>query len=237
MINQPQYIKLYETLKRKIVTGEFPEGDLLPSEHQLTTAYKVARSTVRQALQHLVNDGYIQKKQGVGSIVTSPVKSLGLLSFKGFSDVVGKTSKNIQTKIITRPEERPWNDGFFYPLTAEEKKAGCIYIERIRIVDKEPVMLEHTYLPNLGIGDICFQAFINNSLFQTLNVRYQIEINNLNQDLRAVKADLYVAEKLGIQQHQPVLHIYRRYYTTRPEFRVYSSLYCNTLKYAIGSYH
>lgn len=236
-MKQLQYIKLYESLKRKIVTGELPEGDLLPSEHQLTTAYNVARSTVRQALQHLVNDGYIQKKQGLGSIVNSPVKRLGLLSFKGFSDVVGKTSKNIRTGIITGPEERRWKGNFFYPLTTEEKKAGCIYLERIRFVDDEPVMLEHTYLPNMGIANICSQTFINNSLFQTLNVRYQIEINNLNQDLRAVQADLYVAEKLGIQQNKPVLHIYRRYSTTKPEFRIYSSLYCNTSKYAIGSYH
>ena len=177
-MKKPNYIKLYQTLKRKIVSGEYAEGDILPSENSLASSYKIARSTVRQGLQQLADDGYIIKKHGLGSIVNSPVKSLGLLSFKGFSDVVGKTSKNVNTRIIKGPIIVGWMGDFFYNLTKEEIDAGCIYLERMRFVDNDPVMLEYTYIPNINLPEFCKTPFVNNSLFQTLSLKHHIEINN-----------------------------------------------------------
>lgn len=236
-MSPPQYIMLYNQLKRKIVTGTFAEGELLPSENKLTSEYQVARSTVRQALNELVKDGYINKKQGVGSIVDRSVKSLGLLSFKGFSDVMGKVNKNVSTRNINGPTIAPWMDHFFYKLTKEEISAGCIFLERIRFVDNDPVMLELTYIPNFGLSGLCQSTFVNNSLFQTLNVKYNIEVNNLTQDLRAVTANAKVSRNLQLTIGNPVLHVYRKYFTTREHFKIYSSLFCNTNKYAIGSNH
>jgi DNA-binding GntR family transcriptional regulator len=236
-MNQPQYLILYQKLKRKIVTGEFPEGHFLPSENSLASSFKVARSTVRQALQQLADDGYIIKKKGLRSVVNSTVKSLGLLSFKGFSDVVGKTSKNVNTQIIKGPVITGWMVDFFYNLTKEEIDAGCIYLERMRFVDNDPVMLEYTYIPNIDLPDFCKTPFVNNSLFQTLSLKHHIEINNLSQEIRAIQANDEVARWLMTGQGKPVLHIYRKYSTSRENFKIYSSLYCNTDRYAIGSNH
>ncbi len=235
-MTKPQYLILYQKLKRKIVTGEIPEGNFLPSENNLASTYKVARSTVRHALLQLTNDGYINKKKGLRSIVNSPVKSLGLLSFKGFSDVVGQTSKNVNTRIIKGPIISSWMVDFFYDLSEEEIDAGCIYLERMRFVDTDPVMLEYTYIPNIDLPDFCQTPFINNSLFQTLSLKHHIEINNLSQQIRAIQANYEVARWLMTSQGKPVLHIYRKYFTTRKNFRIYSSLYCNTDRYALDNH-
>ena len=79
------YKNLQEILKRQILSGVFKEGDLLPSEYDLTSIHKLHRSTVRKALDELVKDGYILKKKGKGSIVNKKSNSLGLLSIQGFS--------------------------------------------------------------------------------------------------------------------------------------------------------
>lgn len=231
----PHYIKLYNNLKRQIIHGIFSEGALLPSENELRISENVARSTVRQALNELVKDGYITKKKGLGSIVNSRVKSLGLLSFKGFSDVVGETNRNVKTSIITPPAIIDWEQPFFYQLNKKELSAGCIYVERIRFVNEDQVMLEQTYIPNINLQQFCEQDFINGSLFRTLSITYHIEINDLVQDLRAIEADNRVARYLNLSAGAPVLHIYRKYITNREDLRIYSSLFCNTKKYAIGS--
>ena len=55
---------MYETLRGQIASGEFRPGDLLPSEHDLCRRYRLARPTVRKALDQLVADGFIVKHQG-----------------------------------------------------------------------------------------------------------------------------------------------------------------------------
>ena len=65
----PKYRYLYETLRRQITQGEFRAGDLLPSEKDLRLQYELTKPTIRQALDLLLQDGYIRKHQGKGSIV------------------------------------------------------------------------------------------------------------------------------------------------------------------------
>ena len=52
--------------------GRYKEGDLLPSENALSKEYTVSRETIRKSLDYLSQDGLIQKKQGLGSIVLNP---------------------------------------------------------------------------------------------------------------------------------------------------------------------
>ncbi len=230
-----QYKILQNDIKRDILTGFFHEGDLLPSENDLCNKYNVTRSTVRKALDGLVNEGYIMKKQGKGSIVNIKRNSLGLLSFKGFSEVMGVTEHKIRTITLQDPILIRWPANFFYPLSKEEKEAGTYFLNRLRFVEDTPVMIEYTYIPNTSLDGFLDQPLVNNSLFATLRSRYQVEITNVFQDIRAVSAEAGEAELLGIYATAPLLHIYRRYVTSRESLMIYSSLYCNTERYFISN--
>lgn len=231
----PQYRRLQATLKKQILTGVYKEGDLLPSEHELCALHQVARSTVRQALGELVNEGYIYKKKGKGSIVSAKRNSLGLLSFRGFSEVVSTTEHRVNTIMLKDAHLGPWEASFFYPLSELEQEAGCVHLKRLRCVDEDPVMLEYTYIPNLNIPRFCSKPLLHGSLFDTLRVRYHVEINRVDQDVKAVVADASTASYLQVHQGAPILHIHRKYGTNRAELSIYSSLFCNTETYAIGS--
>ncbi|WP_020531471.1 GntR family transcriptional regulator [Flexithrix dorotheae] len=235
MSDLPQYKKLQHLIKKQILSGVYKEGDLLPSENELSTIHELNRATVRQALSELVKDGYIYKHKGKGSIVSSRRQTLGLLSFKGFSEVVGQTTHAIKNKELKKPYLTKWDDQFFYELTDIEKAAGCICLERLRMVDEDPVMLEFTYIPNLNLPRFVSKPLINNSLFDTLLNNYQIEVINLEQDIRAIAADEEIAGLLQTEEESPILHIFRRYRTNRDGLFIYSSLYCNTEQYSIGS--
>ncbi len=234
-MKQPQYRKLQHLLKKQILAGIFQEGDLLPSENELSEAHKITRATVRQALEELVKEGFIKKQQGKGSIVRSQRETLGLLSFHGFSEVVGATEHAVRTEIIKPFFTGEWADDFFYPLSDKEKEAGSICMERLRRVDDDPVMLEQTYIPNVLTPVLLHLPLVENSLFKTLQYDYNIEVTSVAQDIRAILPDSRVAAHLQLPKNAPVLHIYRKYKTNRPDFFLYSSLYCNTKKYAIGN--
>lgn len=66
-----RYKVIYEALKRAIEQKEYACDDLLPPESHFVTAYNVDRSTVRRALQLLVDEGYVEKRPGKGTVVTN----------------------------------------------------------------------------------------------------------------------------------------------------------------------
>ena len=85
-----KFFDIYMDLRKKIEHAEFETVSLLPSEKTLSDHYHVSRETIRNALALLLEGGYIQKKQGKGSIVLDirrfnfPVS--GLTSFKELQD-------------------------------------------------------------------------------------------------------------------------------------------------------
>ncbi|MEM8967873.1 MAG: GntR family transcriptional regulator [Bacteroidota bacterium] len=231
----PRYKQLHQRLKSDILSGHYAEGSLLPSENTLSAQHKITRVMVRQALSALEQEGYIARRQGKGSIVCAQQPALGLLSFRGFSEVLGETEHSATSQFLSKPHATTWSKDFFFDLSASEQKAGCIAIERLRKVDDQPVMLEFTYLPNLNIPKFCDKKWVQGSLFRTLYWYYQLEITNVDQRIRALVAEAETAGQLHLDMGTPILHIHRKYGTNRPNYFIYSSLYCNTEHYAIGT--
>src|SRR5215472_12231307 len=65
----PKYAQVVGELRRRIESGEYPPGSLLPSENQLSAEFDIARPTVVRALRVLRQDGWIDTQQGKGSFV------------------------------------------------------------------------------------------------------------------------------------------------------------------------
>ncbi|WP_433515383.1 GntR family transcriptional regulator [Nonomuraea sp. CA-143628] len=63
---QPAYATLASDLRRRITTGEYPPGGMIPSETALMETYGVARGTVRQALAELEREGLVVSHMGRG---------------------------------------------------------------------------------------------------------------------------------------------------------------------------
>ncbi|MEQ8291138.1 MAG: FadR/GntR family transcriptional regulator [Roseovarius sp.] len=63
-------------LRGRIESGEFEVGDRLPSEAQLTEAFSVSRTVVREAIAALRADGLVEPRQGAGVFVQEPSASI-----------------------------------------------------------------------------------------------------------------------------------------------------------------
>lgn len=67
----PKYAQVVAELRRRITGGTYPPGTLIPSEHQLVAEFGVSRPTIVKALTVLRQDGWIETRQGLGSIARS----------------------------------------------------------------------------------------------------------------------------------------------------------------------
>jgi DNA-binding GntR family transcriptional regulator len=230
------YRQLFNNLKNQILAGDYKKGDLLPSENELSNRYAITRVTVRQALAELAKEGYIVRRHGKGSIVNSETRVLGLLTFKGFSEVVKGSNHEVSTQMIKELHEDSWPENFMFGLSEKERELGCLYMKRLRHVDSEPVMLELTWLPNFPeMKKIKEVQLLDGSLFKTLSTLFQVTISNVDQNLWAIKADDEIAFFLNIKKKSPIVYIERKYATSRNDIFVYSKLFCNTDHYALSN--
>jgi len=227
----PQHRKVYEILRKHITDGVFTGGDLLPSENELCTVHKVTRSTIRKALERLANEGYIVRHQGKGSIVKGVPQGIGILSLTGTTSAIGRD--NLRTHIIVKPEVRNWEEAFTFPLTQREKESGCIYFERLRLVNNKPVFFDTTMIPNINLPRFTARNFENKSLFDILRKNYQIEVKGGEQKLLAIKADERLQQFFQVPAGHPVLQLNRKIETNRPNFYIYSMVFCNTDEYTL----
>ena len=227
----PQYRRLYEVLRKHINDGVYKEDDLLPSENELCQLYGMTRPTVRQSLSTLAHDGYIRKHQGKGSIVLHLQREIGILSVSGTTSAVG--ARNLKTRIIVKPVLMPWPNDFIFPLSELEKESGCIYMERVRLLDDVPIFYDISYIANINLSRITARQFENRSLFKILRDYYRIEIKGGDQRIKAIPASAKISRFLNLKKDQPVLHLERKMETNNPGLFLYSSIFCNTVKYSI----
>ena len=227
----PQHKRLYEILRRHIIDGVYGEGDLLPSENELCQLYGMTRPTVRQSLSNLANDGYISRHQGKGSIVHHLPREIGILSVSGTTSAVG--DRNLKTRIIVKPVIVPWKDDFMFSLSDLEKESGCVYMERLRLLDDIPIFYDISYIANINLPRITSRKFENRSLFRILRDHYQIEIKGGEQRIKAITASSRISRFLNMKKGDPVLHLERKMETNNPGLFLYSSIFCNTEKYSI----
>jgi DNA-binding GntR family transcriptional regulator len=227
----PQYRRLYEVLRKQIVDGTYVPGNLLPSENDLCAQFSITRPTVRHALDALLNEGMIRKHKGKGSIVCGPPNGIGILSILGTTSALG--THNLQTHILSKPAIIQWPNEFIFPISDEFRSHGCIFLERLRLVNDKPVFYDLNYLPNINLPRFCNRKFEDQSLFDILRKAFQIEVNRGEQRIRALRADKKIHNFLKVPVGHPILNLQRKLVTNRPGFIFYSSVFCNTEEHAL----
>lgn len=227
----PRYRLIYESLRGSIADRRYAPGDSLPSENELCRLYGVTRPTVRKALDMLEADGFITRSRGRKSIVKGTPKGIGILSLSGTTTALGGT---LRTPVIVKPELRDWDEAFGFELTPAERAVGCVYFERLRVLNGEPVLLDLTMMPNTGIPRFTSLDMEDSSLFDVLRTRYQITVTGGEQRLFAIGADRHLRDHLRVRQGSPVLQLNRRIETDREGFNIYSRIFCVTGKYGLS---
>lgn len=186
-----KFREIFLDLEQKIVNQEYPPQSLLPSENQLIQIYGVSRETIRKALNLLKNSGYIQKKQGKGSIVLDmnrfdfPIS--GLTSFKELQNaqhIPNETNVAELRKIAVSPKIHEITD---WPVASEAWK-----LIRQRKIDNEVVILDRDYvnaqiIPEIPINkaqDSLFQYFENDLGLEVSYAQKEITVEPVNKEIR-----------------------------------------------------
>lgn len=179
------YLQVMKKIKQEIISKKYPVDSKLPSEIELMKKFNVSRVTLRKAIEGLVNDGIVEKVQGVGSFVRKPKKVRRIIrssAVESFSEIALKEGFKPSTIVIEVKEVEV--TGRLKELL-ESKRA--LFIKRLRLLDKDPIMLENNYFPLPR-----FKKLKNNDLTQSLYnlFREQFKIEKLISNNTTINIDL-----------------------------------------------
>ena len=134
---------IYKDIKQKIETQEFQTGQLLPSENTMVNIYNCSRNTIRRALLELTDLGYIQPMHGKGVriIYQPPIQaSFTIGGIETFKETAARNHLKSSTKVYQFAEITA--DERIHQKTGFDLGAELYYIERVRILDGSPYILD-----------------------------------------------------------------------------------------------
>jgi GntR family transcriptional regulator len=203
----PLYYQLYEILKGNIRSGKWKPGDIIPAESELIARYKISRTTIRQVLEMLVNEGLIYRQRGRGSFVAEPTLEEALVRIVSFTDDMLQRGRKPGTKVLTS-ELIPAPQDIAERLQVEPGEE-LAHLTRLRLADDEPMSIEDSYLIHLYCPGILEGDYESNSLRQAIEKRYGIRWSHAKQIIRAILATNSLAKPLSIQPGDALLYIER----------------------------
>lgn len=207
----PLYQQIYQLLRQKILEGQWQPNEMLPSEASLMKQHNVSRATVRQALDELVSDGLIYRRQGRGTFIAPSTAAPGLVRLVGFTEDMLQRGLTPATKLISASLV-PASDRLASALHIAEGEP-LARIERLRLADGVPIGVEIAFLAQQHCPGILTQDYTMHSLREMLESKYQIRLTRARQQIRAAAAAEEMAEVLDIVAGFPLLYIERVSYS------------------------
>ncbi|MGH7121180.1 MAG: GntR family transcriptional regulator [Acetobacteraceae bacterium] len=205
-ITEPLYVRLKIALRDLIGKG-LGVGDRLPTEIELCREYGLSRITVRQALNALVNEGAIERKQGRGTFVAAPKQAESVPYFGSFTEEVAADGHRGSTRLVSAAI-----------VNADARVASRLQIplhrptwkiRRIRMSDGRPVCYQVSYVPQALLPNALRTEFRYGSLYEFLERALGEPISDAGENIQAMLADPYRAALLDVRPGAPLLVLER----------------------------
>lgn len=206
---QSLHFQLRETLRALIADGQFAIGDRIPSETELCQKYNVSRTTVRTAIDDLVDYGYLVKIHGKGTFVAGPKVRRDAGRLTGFSEDVRRLGKEVDTKVLDIHLESPprWvADAFNLG-----EQGQVVMLSRLRLLNNVPVGINKSYIsPHLNVQPEQLRQV--SSLYSFLEQQQGIRLFRAEDLLTAERCSSELAKLLNMRSGEPILVVRRTIY-------------------------
>ncbi|MEA3322423.1 MAG: GntR family transcriptional regulator [Bacillota bacterium] len=202
------YLQIKETLIQRIQEKIWLPNKLIPTEQELMKEFEVSRTTIRQAISMMVQDGLLERQQGRGTIVKSQqlVGSLGRL--KGFAEEVLERGLTPNSQLI-RAEFS--TDLYHEKAMLQTDDKSILVIERIRFADNLPIAYERSCWPK-SIGEKLMKEELNQANFYQILEQNGIALRKANEKISAMNATMHEADLLGIRAGEALIEMTRLSY-------------------------
>jgi GntR family transcriptional regulator len=200
----PLYFQLKEQIKQKIVEGLYKEGDLIPSEREFGDRFELSSTTIRRALNDLVQENFLERKAGKGTFVRLKKVRRDLRKVLGFTQNMLQMGLSPLTQVISKKKQLATD--FVIQSLALEKGIMVARLERLRLANGEPMMFETRYIREDLFPGI-LKEDLSGSLWEVFDRKYHYKPVRHSQRIQIAKFSAEKASLLAIRSGSNVFLI------------------------------
>jgi len=198
----PLYQQMADNIRQLILDGEVSVGDALPSERKLIELTGTSRVTIRKAIDQLIAEGLLFRRQGSGTYIAEPIEQSGE-ELTGFTADAKHRGEMPSSLWLVRAVAAPTED------EAKHLRIGLsnqvARLGRVRVSNGEPLAIEHAVVPIALLPD---PDSVKESLYEVLRKNGNHPVSG-TQKLCAALATPTEAGLLSIAENSEILRIER----------------------------
>lgn len=234
----PGFLPLYEQIKQLILRalsdGEWRPGAAIPSEVALARRYEVSQGTVRKALDELVMDNILVRRQGKGTFVATHADDGTAYRFLRLMSLGGERAYPHSEFIAFGSGKADARGASRLGLSSG---SALVILRRVLTFSGAPVVYDDIRLPAAllkGVSIAMIEDHVNahkGTLYSLYEAQYQIRIISAHERIRAALADAVNAPLLGVEPGAPLLAIERVAFTYQNRPVEWRMSYVNTAQH------
>lgn len=208
----PHYVRIRESLRTRILNGEYQSGQKLPSEDELATQFSVSRMTVRQGVSDLIDEGLLYRRHGIGTFVAYPHVERDHTRLTNFFESSIEEGINAKACILDL-EIITAKDRVARALAIAEGDA-VIRIRTLRFADEVPVTVHDAHIPYSLFAKLLDEdrETLESEHLWTFMENMGYRVKSAIQHLQARDADEELARLMVIEEGAPILYKERTVY-------------------------
>ncbi len=212
----PAFSPLYRQIKGLILAGlqagEWKAGDTIPSEMELAGRFGVSQGTVRKAVDELAAENLLVRRQGKGTFVATHAEQQQQFRFLRLTPDAGSSATLGRQLLDCRRQRAP-----AWIARQMNLRAGDPVIEIRRLLHSggEPVVLDDIWLPGAMFKGLTAERLREHRgpFYGLLETEFGVHMIRAQEKIRAVAADVEVAELLQVSPGSPLLSVERLSFT------------------------
>lgn len=205
-MGMPLHKKVRMDLLEKIQSGVYSENEVIPTELELSEIYSVSRPTVRQAIQSLVDEGYLEKRKRRGTIVKNPkIQQEFTHVIESFDSEMARKGIAPKTRVLHFSVEKAKTEVAENLNISESDKVYKMV--RLRYAAEQPIVLVTTYVPAKLFSELDQVDFTQVLLYDTFS-RMGYPIKSVSRKLEVIKSDETTSDLLNIEENEPLFYFH-----------------------------
>ena len=211
MEKTPAYLRVYNTLRSRIIEGDYAIGELLPAEPELERQFMVSRTTVRRAVEMLSREGLVEARQGKGTTVINHTTIQNINTVTSVSETLRHRGCVVETQDV-RIDTLPANARVAAELQIPQGQP-VVCIQRLKLADGCPVAYLKNYLLPQLVPNIEQHAGRLDSLYLFLEEYYGLSIDAARDRISARAATESDAALLRVPAGTALIYLTRICYS------------------------
>ena len=184
----PLYFQLKELILAEIKEGRYKSGDLIPTEKEISDAFQISRTTVRQAITELVQEGRLYRVKSKGTFVAQPkITQEFIRKIESFNDQMYRSGMTPSTEVLELRESD-----------------SVIFLYRKRMADGEPIVTTKTYLPYKECDFLLSHDLVKEQLYSILSQKDETRIFRIERTVEAIEAKAEDVKLLDMKRGKPI---------------------------------